>query len=235
ENPEISKNVLSDINLNIKAGSKIALVGPSGGGKTTLTNLIPRFYDIDSGSIRIDGKDIRQIELKSLRNNIGIVQQDVYLFSGSVYENILYGNMDATFEEVKNAAKLAGALEFIEKLPYGFDTHVGERGVMLSGGQKQRISIARVFLKNPPILILDEATSALDNKSEKIVQESLSLLSKGRTTITIAHRLTTIINSDEIIVLTEEGIKERGTHRELLENKGEYYNLYNRVENHIMG
>lgn len=235
ENPEISKNVLSDINLFIKAGSKIALVGPSGGGKTTLTNLIPRFYDIDSGSIRIDGKDIRQIELKSLRNNIGIVQQDVYLFSGSVYENILYGNMDATFEEVKNAAKLAGALEFIEKLPYGFDTYVGERGVMLSGGQKQRISIARVFLKNPPILILDEATSALDNKSEKIVQESLSLLSKGRTTITIAHRLTTIINSDEIIVLTEEGIKERGTHRELLENKGEYYNLYNRVENHIMG
>lgn len=235
ENQDSNKDVLSNINLSIKSGTKIALVGPSGGGKTTLTNLIPRFYDIDSGSITIDGIDVRDIELKSLRNNIGIVQQDVYFFSGSIYENILYGNIDATYEDVVNAAKMAGALEFIESLPYGFNTYVGERGVMLSGGQKQRISIARVFLKNPPILILDEATSALDNKSEQIVQESLSLLSKGRTTITIAHRLTTIINSDEIIVLTEEGIKERGTHRELLEREGEYYNLYNRVENHIMG
>lgn len=234
EKDEIT-NVLENVNIDIKKGTKIALVGPSGGGKTTLTNLIPRFYDIDQGKITVDGYDVRDLELKTLRDNIGIVQQDVYLFSGSVYDNILYGKMDASREEVIEAARLAGALEFIEKLPNGFDTYVGERGVMLSGGQKQRISIARVFLKNPPILILDEATSALDNKSEKIVQHSLKVLSEGRTTITIAHRLTTIINSDEIIVLTEDGIQERGNHRELLEKKGVYYNLYNTVDNHIMG
>lgn len=229
------KTVLENINLDIKSGSKVALVGPSGGGKTTLTNLIPRFYDIDSGEITLDGIDIRDIKLKSLRDNIGIVHQDVYLFSGTIYENIIYGKMDSSMEDVINAAKLAGAMEFIEKLPNGIHTYVGERGVMLSGGQKQRISIARVFLKNPPILILDEATSALDNKSEKIVQNSLKKLSEGRTTITIAHRLTTIINSDEIIVLTEDGIMEKGTHEELLKNEKEYYNLYNRIDNHIVG
>lgn len=234
EKEEIT-NVLENVNIDIKKGTKVALVGPSGGGKTTLTNLIPRFYDIDQGKITVDGYDVRDLELKSLRDNIGIVQQDVYLFSGSVYDNILYGKMDASRDDVVEAARLAGALEFIEKLPNGFDTYVGERGVMLSGGQKQRISIARVFLKNPPILILDEATSALDNESEKIVQNSLKLLSEGRTTITIAHRLTTIINSDEIIVLTEDGIQERGNHKELLEKKGVYYNLYNTVDNNIMG
>lgn len=235
QDDEKKEYVLENVNIEIASGSKIALVGPSGGGKTTLTNLIPRFYDIDSGKITIDGYDIRDIQLKSLRDNIGIVQQDIYLFSGTVYENILYGNMSANKKDVIEAARLAGALGFIEKLPNGFDTYVGERGIMLSGGQKQRISIARVFLKNPPILILDEATSALDNKSEQIVQESLKKLSKGRTTITIAHRLTTIINSDEIIVLTEDGIQEAGKHKELLEKKGVYYNLYNRVDNHIMG
>lgn len=234
-NQNQKESVLENLNLDIKSGEKIALVGPSGAGKTTMTNLIPRFYDIDSGEILIDGKDIRDLTLKSIRDNIGIVQQDVYLFSGSIYDNIIYGKINATRDEVLKAAELAGAMEFIEKLADGIDTYVGERGVMLSGGQKQRISIARVFLKNPPILILDEATSALDNRSEKIVQNSLELLSRGRTTITIAHRLTTIINSDKIIVLTEEGIKEVGTHRELLEKKGEYYNLYNRVDNHIMG
>lgn len=235
QDDEKKEYVLENVNIEIASGSKIALVGPSGGGKTTLTNLIPRFYDIDSGKITIDGYDIRDIQLKSLRDNIGIVQQDIYLFSGTVYENILYGNMNANKKDVIEAARLAGALSFIQKLPNGFDTYVGERGIMLSGGQKQRISIARVFLKNPPILILDEATSALDNKSEQIVQESLKKLSKGRTTITIAHRLTTIINSDEIIVLTEDGIQEVGKHKELLEKKGVYYNLYNRVDNHIMG
>lgn len=229
------KLVLNNINLNIKSGDKIALVGPSGGGKTTLTNLIPRFYDVDKGEITIDGIDIRNIKLKSLRDNIGIVQQDVYLFSGTIAENISYGKLDASDEEIIKSAKMAGAMEFIEKLPDGIHTYVGERGVMLSGGQKQRISIARVFLKNPPILILDEATSALDNKSEQIVQKSLDLLSKGRTTITIAHRLSTIINADEIIVLTENGIREKGTHKELLEKKGEYFTLYNRVDNHMMG
>lgn len=229
------KTVLQNINIDIKKGSKVALVGPSGGGKTTLTNLIPRFYDIDSGSITIDGYDIRDLELKTLRDNIGIVQQDVYMFSGTVFDNIIYGDMKANKDQVIEAAKLAGAYEFIEKLPYGFDTYVGERGVMLSGGQKQRISIARVFLKNPPILILDEATSALDNKSEQIVQESLQKLAEGRTTITIAHRLSTIISSDEIIVLTEDGIQEKGNHRQLLEKKGVYYSLYNRLDNQIMG
>lgn len=221
-------SVLTDINLKVKKGQSIALVGPSGGGKTTMCSLIPRFYELDSGDILIDGKSINNITLKSLRENIGIVQQDVYLFSGSVFENIAYGKPGATLEEVQAAAKMAGADEFIQKLPQGYDTYVGERGVKLSGGQKQRISIARVFLKNPPILILDEATSALDNESEKIVQESLERLAKGRTTFTIAHRLTTIKNATEILVLTSEGIVERGTHEELLEKKGIYFNLYNR-------
>lgn len=235
DNPDLAETVLKDIDLDIKPGTKIAIVGPSGGGKTTLTNLIPRFYDIDEGEILIDGHDVRNLQLKSLRENIGMVHQDVYLFSGTLSENISYGKLDASKEEILEACRLAGAMEFIEKLPQGIDTYVGERGVMLSGGQKQRISIARVFLKNPPILILDEATSALDNKSEQIVQESLEVLSEGRTTITIAHRLSTIINADKIIVLTEDGIQETGTHRELLERKGEYYKLYNRVDNHIMG
>lgn len=221
-------SVLSDINLKVEKGSSVALVGPSGGGKTTMCSLIPRFYELNSGDILIDGKSIKDITLKSLRENIGIVQQDVYLFSGSVMENISYGKPGASLEEIKKAAEMAGAAEFIEKLPQGYDTYVGERGVKLSGGQKQRISIARVFLKNPPILILDEATSALDNESEKIVQESLERLAKGRTTFTIAHRLTTVQNAAEILVLTADGIVERGTHSELLEKKGIYYNLHKR-------
>lgn len=221
-------SVLTDINLKVEKGRSIALVGPSGGGKTTMCSLIPRFYELDKGDILIDGVSIKNITLKSLRENIGIVQQDVYLFSGSVLENIAYGKPGASFEDIKAAAKMAGADEFIEKLPQGYDTYVGERGVKLSGGQKQRISIARVFLKNPPILILDEATSALDNESEKLVQQSLELLAKGRTTFTIAHRLTTVQNASEILVLTSEGIAERGTHDELLEKQGIYYNLYNR-------
>lgn len=219
--------VLSDINLEVKAGENIALVGPSGGGKTTLCNLIPRFYDTTKGSIRIDGKNIKDVTLRSLRGQIGFVQQDVYLFSGSVYENIEYGKPGASREEVIEAAKMAGAHEFIESLSSGYDTYVGERGVKLSGGQKQRISIARAFLKNPPVLILDEATSALDNESERIVQESLEKLAKGRTTFTIAHRLTTIKNATKILVLTENGIEESGTHRELMNKKGIYYGLYN--------
>lgn len=219
--------VLSDINLEVKAGENIALVGPSGGGKTTLCNLIPRFYDTTKGSIRIDGKNIKDVTLHSLREQIGFVQQDVYLFSGSVYENIEYGKPGASREEVIEAAKMAGAHEFIESLSNGYDTYVGERGVKLSGGQKQRISIARAFLKNPPVLILDEATSALDNESERIVQESLEKLAKGRTTFTIAHRLTTIKNATKILVLTENGIEESGTHRELMNKKGIYYGLYN--------
>lgn len=221
-----STQVLSEINLNIKAGSSVALVGPSGGGKTTLCNLIPRFYDVTEGKILIDGTDIRDVTLKSLRNAIGVVQQDVYLFSGTVYDNISYGKPGAGREEVINAAKLAGAHEFICALDNGYDTYVGERGVKLSGGQKQRISIARVFLKNPPILILDEATSALDNESEKIVQDSLEKLAKGRTVFTIAHRLTTIRNADLILVLTDKGIEEKGSHNELIEKGGIYYNLY---------
>lgn len=225
------ERVLENVNLDIKAGQKIALVGPSGGGKTTLTNLIPRFYDVTEGSIRVDGTDVRDLTIKSLRDNIGMVQQDVYLFSGTIYDNIIYGKMDASREDVIEAARLAGATEFIDKLPNGLDTYVGERGVMLSGGQKQRISIARVFLKNPPILILDEATSALDNRSELVVQESLEKLAEGRTTITIAHRLSTVINSDEIIVLTEDGIQERGSHKQLLEKKGVYFDLYNKIGN----
>lgn len=224
-----SKNaddVLSGINISVKKGENIAIVGPSGGGKTTLCNLLPRFYEISSGSIMIDGKDIREYTLKSLRNSIGTVQQDVYLFSGTVSENIAYGKPGAERSEVIEAAKAAGAHEFISELENGYDTYVGERGVKLSGGQKQRISIARLFLKNPPILILDEATSALDNESEALVQRSLERLSVGRTTFTIAHRLTTIRNATRIIVLTKDGICEQGTHRELIEKGGEYAKLY---------
>ncbi|MDU2383861.1 MAG: ABC transporter ATP-binding protein [Finegoldia magna] len=221
-----SENVLNNISFTINPGQKVALVGPSGGGKTTLCNLIPRFYDVEDGKILVEGIDVRKIKLQSLRSNIGMVQQDVYLFSGTVRENILYGKPDATEQEVIDASKAAGAYDFIMNLENGFDTYVGERGVMLSGGQKQRISIARVFLKNPPILILDEATSALDNKSEFIVQESLENLAKGRSSLTIAHRLTTVQNADLILVLTEEGIIERGTHQQLMEQKGYYYNLY---------
>ncbi len=220
------KQVLSDINLQVEAGENVALVGPSGGGKTTLCNLIPRFYDVTSGRILIDGQDIKSVRLKSLREQIGFVQQDVYLFSGSVLENIQYGKPGASREEVIEAAKRAGAHEFIMGLLSGYDTYVGERGVKLSGGQKQRISIARAFLKNPPIMILDEATSALDNESEKIVQQSLEALAKGRTTFTIAHRLTTIKNATMILVLTNKGIEEQGTHQELMAKKGIYYHLY---------
>ena len=218
--------VLNNFSVDITPGEKLAIVGPSGAGKTTICNLIPRFYDVDSGSVTVDGIDVRDIKIKSLRENIGIVQQDVYLFSGTVKDNIGYGKSDATDKEIIEAAKLAGSYEFIKSLPHGFDTYVGERGVKLSGGQKQRISIARVFLKNPPILILDEATSALDNKSEIVVQDSIEKLSKGRTTITIAHRLTTVQNADLIIVMTREGIVERGSHQELMAKRGYYYNLY---------
>lgn len=220
------KQVLANLNLSVKAGVNVALVGPSGSGKTTLCNLIPRFYDVTSGSITVDGQDVRCLTQKSLRENIGMVQQEVYLFSGTVYENIAYGKPGAAREEVEKAAKQAGAHEFILELPEGYDTFVGERGVKLSGGQKQRVSIARVFLKNPPVLILDEATSALDNESERIVQKSLETLAKGRTTFTIAHRLTTIRNATVIWVLTDKGVEEQGTHAELMEKKGVYYNLY---------
>lgn len=218
--------VLKGINLTIPRGHTIALVGPSGGGKTTFCNLIPRFYEVNEGSITIDGRDIRSITLESLRRSIGVVQQDVYLFSGTIYDNIVYGKPGATMDEVIQAAKLANAHDFIMELEKGYDTFVGERGVKLSGGQKQRISIARAFLKNPPILILDEATSALDNESERLVQESLRELAKGRTTLVIAHRLSTIINADNIIVLTSNGIEEQGTHQQLLEKDGVYASLY---------
>ncbi len=223
---EDTDDILDKVNLHIGSGESFALVGPSGGGKTTICNLIPRFYELTSGSIKIDGTDIRDVTLKSLRENIGIVQQDVYLFSGTVRENIEYGKPGATEEEIREAARLAGALEFIDKLPDGFDTYVGERGVKLSGGQKQRISIARVFLKNPKILILDEATSALDNESEFLVQQSLERLAKGRTTITVAHRLTTIKNADTILVFTKDGIAESGSHEELIEKGGLYSTMY---------
>lgn len=226
EYPDDHNRVFTGLNLNIKSGEKIAFVGPSGGGKTTLCNLIPRFYDVTKGEIFLDGKNIKEYTLKSLRKNIGMVQQEVYLFSGTVYENIVYGKPGATMEEVINAAKQAGADEFINELKDGYNTYVGERGVKLSGGQKQRISIARVFLKNPPIIILDEATSALDNESEFAVAKSLSKLSIGRTTITIAHRLSTIRNADRIMVLTEDGIVEEGNHEELLKLKGIYYHFY---------
>ena len=218
--------VLTNINIDIKKGENIAVVGPSGGGKTTLCNLIPRFYELTDGDILIDGKNIRDITLKSLRENIGIVQQDVYMFSGTVFDNIAYGKPGATREQVMEAAKAAGAHGFIMSLKDGYDTYVGERGVKLSGGQKQRISIARLFLKNPPVLILDEATSALDNENELIVQKSLEKLSEGRTTFTIAHRLTTIRNATRILVLADEGIVEEGSHKELMEKGGEYAKLY---------
>lgn len=222
--------VLKDFSLNIKAGENVAFVGPSGGGKTTLSNLVQRFYEIDGGAIKIDNKNIEDLTIESLRQNIGVVQQDVYLFSGSIYDNIIYGKPDATEAEVIKAAKMAGAHEFISALSDDYDTYVGERGVKLSGGQKQRISIARVFLKNPPILILDEATSALDNENEKLVQESLEELAKNRTTITIAHRLTTIKNASKIVVITEDGIAEMGSHEELIKNEDEYFNLYQLYE-----
>ena len=224
--PDHDKNVLTSLNLRIPKGKSIALVGPSGSGKTTLCNLIPRFYQISSGKITIGGTDIYEMSQKALRSHIGMVQQDVYLFSGTIRENIEYGRPGADFSEIVCAAKDAGADEFIRELPDGYDTYVGERGVKLSGGQKQRISIARVFLKNPPILILDEATSALDNESEKLVQTSLERLSKGRTVFTIAHRLTTIKNADTILVLTQNGIEEQGTHEELLAKNGIYAALY---------
>ncbi len=223
---DVDKNVLTHLNLHIREGENVALVGPSGGGKTTLCSLIPRFYEITEGRILLDGRNIRDITLSSLRRQIGIVQQDVYLFSGNVRENIAYGKPGATDEEIERAARLAGAHEFIMDLPNGYDTYVGERGVKLSGGQKQRISIARVFLKDPPILILDEATSALDNESERLIQESLEKLAKGRTTLTIAHRLTTIRGADTIVVLTEDGIAETGTHEELMNKGGIYSELY---------
>ena len=226
EYPDDHNKVFKGLNLSIKSGEKIAFVGPSGGGKTTLCNLIPRFYDVTAGGILLDGKNIKEYTLKSLRDNIGMVQQDVYLFSGTVYENISYGKPGASMEEVIEAAKKAGAHEFVMELKDGYDTYVGERGVKLSGGQKQRISIARVFLKNPPIIILDEATSALDNESEFAVAKSLAKLSEGRTTITIAHRLSTIKKSDRILVLTDEGIMEEGSHEELLKQKGIYYKFY---------
>lgn len=223
--------VLKDINLTIYKGQTIALVGPSGSGKTTFCSLIPRFYEVNDGSITIDGIDIRDVTLESLRRNIGMVQQDVYMFSGTVEENILYGKPDAAKEEVINAAKLANAHDFIMELENGYNTFVGERGAKLSGGQKQRISIARAFLKNPPILILDEATSALDNESERLVQESLKILAKGRTTLIIAHRLSTIKNADNIVVLTANGIEEQGTHKELLEKGGVYASLHSETDN----
>ena len=219
--------VLSDISIDIPAGRSIALVGPSGSGKTTICSLLPRFYDVTGGSITVDGKDIRGLTLKSLRSQIGMVQQDVYLFDGTIKDNIAYGKPGASDEEIIKAAKCASIHDFIMELPDKYDTYVGERGTRLSGGQKQRISIARVFLKNPPILILDEATSALDNESERWIQKSLEELSKNRTTITIAHRLSTIRDADEIIVITEDGIAERGTHAELLEKNGLYAAYYN--------
>ena len=219
--------VLSHVSIEIPAGKSVALVGPSGGGKTTICSLLPRFYDVTDGRITVDGQDVRSLTLKSLRSQIGVVQQDVYLFSGSIRDNIAYGKPDATEEEIIEAAKCANIHDFIMELPDQYDTFVGERGARLSGGQKQRISIARVFLKNPPILILDEATSALDNESERWIQHSLEELSKNRKTITIAHRLSTIKNADEIIVITENGIAERGTHETLLEKNGIYAGYYN--------
>ena len=229
EYPDDHNQVLRHLSLSIAPGERVALVGPSGGGKTTLCNLIPRFYDVTDGSICIDGQDIRSVTLKSLRDSIGIVQQDVYLFSGTVAENIAYGREGASRREIEEAARLAGADEFVRELRDGYDTYVGERGVKLSGGQKQRISIARVFLKNPKLLILDEATSALDNESELLVGKSLEQLAKGRTTITIAHRLTTIRHYDRILVLEGDGIAESGSHEALLKKQGIYYRLWNGI------
>ncbi|MDE6917080.1 MAG: ABC transporter ATP-binding protein/permease, partial [Lachnospiraceae bacterium] len=226
EYPDDHNRVFANLNLEIHAGEKLAIVGPSGGGKTTLCNLIPRFYDVSCGEITLDGNNIRKLTLRSLRQSIGVVQQEVYLFSGTVYENIAYGKPGAAREEVIEAARRAGADEFIQNLKDKYDTYVGERGVKLSGGQKQRISIARVFLKNPPILILDEATSALDNESEYAVAKSLNELAKGRTTLTIAHRLSSIRNSDRILVLTDEGIVEEGNHDALMALGGIYHHFY---------
>nr|MBP9659295.1 ABC transporter ATP-binding protein [Proteocatella sp.] len=220
------KTIINDLSLTVRPGEQLAVVGPSGSGKSTLLNLIPRFYNLKSGSITIDGNDINHIKLASLRGSIGIVQQDVVMFAGSIRDNIVYAKLDASDEEIYEAAQKANALEFIEKLENGFDTYIGERGVKLSGGQKQRIAIARIFLKNPKILILDEATSALDNESEQLVQSALFELSKGRTTLIIAHRLSTIKRADRIIVLTENGIEEEGTHEDLLQKEGIYSNLY---------
>ncbi|APH20686.1 ABC transporter ATP-binding protein [Clostridium botulinum] len=223
-------HILNDLSFKVEEGKTLALVGPSGGGKTTLCNLIPRFYNIDNGDILIDNNSIYDVKIGSLRKNIGIVQQDVFLFTGTIKENILYGNPEASYEEVVKAAKLANIHEFIESLPEGYNTYIGERGIKLSGGQKQRLSIARVFLKNPPILILDEATSALDNATEYLIQKSLEKLSNGRTTIVVAHRLSTIKNADEIMVLTDKGIEERGTHEELLALDGIYSELNRNIE-----
>jgi ATP-binding cassette subfamily B protein len=223
---ETTIDVFKNINLKVPAGEYVAIVGSSGVGKTTLCSLIPRFYEVYSGCITIDGRDIRTIKLQSLRKHIGIVQQDVYLFAGTVADNIRYGKLTATMEDIIEAAKNANAHEFITSLPDGYDTYIGQRGIKLSGGQKQRLSIARVFLKNPPILIFDEATSALDNESEKVVQESLEILAKNRTTFVIAHRLSTIKNARNIIVLAEDGIQEQGTHEELMKMKKTYAALY---------
>ena len=220
------KKILSGLDLHLKAGENLALVGPSGGGKTTLCNLIPRFYEPDSGEILLDGMNIKDIALHSLRKNIGVVAQDVYRFSGTIRDNLIYGKPDATEDEMITACRQAGAHDFISALPNGYDTYIGERGLKLSGGQKQRISIARVFLKNPPVLLLDEATSALDNESERLVQQSLERLAEGRTTLTIAHRLTTVRNADEIVVLTEDGVAEKGTHDELMKKGGVYSKMY---------
>ena len=223
---DMSENVLCNVNLTIEPGEYVALAGPSGVGKTTMCSLIPRFYEVNEGAIRIDGTDIRDVKLKSLRQHIGIVQQDVYLFAGTVAENIGYGRPGASMEDIVRAAQSANAHEFIMELPDGYETDIGQRGVKLSGGQKQRISLARVFLKDPAILIFDEATSALDNESERIVQASLEKLAKGRTTFVIAHRLSTIRNAKRILVLTENGIEEEGNHQELLEKGGAYSRLY---------
>jgi len=224
---ETGDAVLNDISVTVAPGKTLALVGPSGGGKTTFCHLLPRFYDLESGSIRIDDTDIRDITLRSLREHIGIVQQEVFLFTGTIYENIAYGRPDATREEVEAAARSAQLTEFIDSLPDGYETNIGEHGIKLSGGQKQRLSIARVFLKNPPILILDEATSALDNVTETMIQKSLEQLSKGRTTLVVAHRLSTVRRADEIIVLTDQGVEERGSHEQLLAQNGIYATLYN--------
>ena len=218
--------VLEHVSLHVSPGETVAVVGPSGGGKSTLCQLIPRFYDVSAGAVCIDGKDVRTLTQQSLRQHIGIVQQDVFLFAGTIYENIIYGRPDATAEEVAQAARRAEIYDDIMAMPHGFDTYVGERGVMLSGGQKQRISIARIFLKNPPILILDEATSALDAVTEAAIQESFDALARGRTTLIIAHRLSTIRNADRIIVVDGGQIREEGTHETLMEKNGEYARLY---------